>query len=144
MSRHADARVARVVEFFEHLSPADLTRLDTLYAEHARFKDPFNDGSGIAAVRAVFEHMFRSLDAPRFEVRDIVAEGDRACLTWDFHFRFQRSRTPQCVHGASLLHFDAQGRIVLHRDYWDAAQELYEKLPLIGVLMRWLRCRAAA
>ena len=36
------------------------------------------------------------------------------------------------------------GRITLHRDYWDAAEELYEKLPVIGTLMRWLRRRLAA
>jgi len=31
---------------------------------------------------------------------------------------------------------------VFHRDYWDAAEELYEKLPVIGALMRWLKKRA--
>ena len=44
--------------------------------------------------------------------------------------------------GASHLVFDAQGLVVLHRDYWDAAEELYEKLPLVGSLMRWLKRRA--
>jgi hypothetical protein len=29
-----------------------------------------------------------------------------------------------------------------HRDYWDAAGELYEQLPLVGGLMRWLKKRA--
>jgi steroid delta-isomerase len=33
------------------------------------------------------------------------------------------------------------GRIAQHRDYWDAAEELYEKLPVIGGLMRWMRRR---
>jgi steroid delta-isomerase len=27
----------------------------------------------------------------------------------------------------------------VHRDYWDAAEELYEKLPVLGALMRWLK-----
>jgi hypothetical protein len=35
-----------------------------------------------------------------------------------------------------------QQRISLHRDYWDAAEELYEKLPWVGALMRWLKKRA--
>ena len=30
----------------------------------------------------------------------------------------------------------------MHRDYWDAAEELYEKLPLLGALMRWLKSAA--
>ena len=50
----------------------------------------------------------------------------------------------QCIRGATLVRFDTQGRVTLHRDYWDAAEELYEKLPLLGTLMRWLRKAASA
>jgi hypothetical protein len=32
--------------------------------------------------------------------------------------------------------------VTLHRDYWDAAEELYEKLPVVGGAMRWLKKRA--
>jgi hypothetical protein len=31
-----------------------------------------------------------------------------------------------------------------HRDYWDAAEELYEKLPVLGALMRLLKRRLRA
>jgi steroid delta-isomerase len=141
-ARTRDVRVVRVVAYFEQLQRADLAALDRLYAPQARFKDPFNDVTGLPAIRAVFEHMFATVDAPRFEVRDSLADGERALLTWDFLFR--RRGTAHCIHGASVLHFDRDGLIVLHRDYWDAAQELYEKLPLIGALMRWLRRRLRA
>ncbi|MGO1254794.1 MAG: nuclear transport factor 2 family protein, partial [Alcaligenes aquatilis] len=30
------------------------------------------------------------------------------------------------------------------RDYWDAAEELYAKLPLLGLLMRWLRRKVSS
>jgi hypothetical protein len=33
--------------------------------------------------------------------------------------------------------------VAYHRDYWDAAEELYEKLPVLGGLMRFLKRRAA-
>ena len=33
---------------------------------------------------------------------------------------------------------------IWQRDYWDAAEELYEKLPIVGTLMRWLKRRAAS
>ena len=68
--------------------------------------------------------------------------GDQAWLTWDFHLVL-RGRA-LCIHGASHLRFAADGRVCVHRDYWDPAEELYEKLPLIGALMRWLRRRLAA
>jgi hypothetical protein len=38
--------------------------------------------------------------------------------------------------------FNEQSLIVEHRDYWDAAEELYEKIPVLGALMRWLKKRA--
>ena len=44
---------------------------------------------------------------------------------------------------ASHMRFAADGRVVYHRDYWDAAEELYEKLPVLGPLMRWLKRQAA-
>jgi cytochrome oxidase Cu insertion factor (SCO1/SenC/PrrC family) len=142
-ARHADARVARVVTMFESITPADVSHLGEFYAADARFKDPFNDVQGVPAIEKVFAHMFVALDAPRFVVRDIVVEGDQCFLTWDFLFRFKRfSRGEQVVHGGSHLRFDAQGRVVLHRDYWDAAEELYEKLPGVGAFMRFLKRRA--
>jgi hypothetical protein len=73
-----------------------------------------------------------------------VLQGNQAFLTWDFHFAF-RSFQPDAqrlIVGATHLVFDADGKVTVHRDYWDAAEELYEKLPLLGGLMRWLKRRA--
>ncbi|MFM2059344.1 MAG: hypothetical protein RLY71_3729, partial [Pseudomonadota bacterium] len=51
--------------------------------------------------------------------------------------------TEQCIRGCTHFQFGADGRVTLHRDYWDAAEELYAKLPLLGGLMRLLRRRAS-
>jgi ketosteroid isomerase-like protein len=144
--RHPDPRVARVIDFFERLTPSDVARLSEVYAEQARFKDPFNEVQGVAAIAPVFEHMFRALDGPRFVVHAAVAEGDQCLLTWDFVFRFRRFAPDreQVVRGATHIAFGPDGRIQEHRDYWDAAEELYEKLPVLGSLMRWLRRRAGS
>jgi ketosteroid isomerase-like protein len=140
-----DARVARVIAAFESLQPGDVAGLGALYTEDARFKDPFNEVQGHAAMRRVFEHMFVALDEPRFVVTEAIVQGDRCFLVWDFLFRFKRwTREPQEVRGGSHLVFAPDGRIALHRDYWDAAEELYEKLPGIGAAMRWLKRRANA
>jgi steroid delta-isomerase len=146
VTRHADARVARVVALFEALTPADVARLGEFYASDASFKDPFNAVRGVPAIQQVFEHMYRALESPRFVVRDVLAEGDQAFVSWEFRFRFRRfdRDADQIVRGGTHLVFAADGRIALHRDYWDAAEELYEKLPGVGALMRWLKRRANA
>ena len=141
--RHADPRIDRIVTLFETLTAADVARLPEVYTPDAKFKDPFNEVRGVAQVQRVFAHMFVALDEPRFVVRDIVVQGEQCFLTWDFVFRFKRlERELQTVRGASHLKLAGDGRIALHRDYWDAAEELYEKLPWVGGLMRWLKRRA--
>jgi hypothetical protein len=138
-----DPRVARIVTMFEALAPTGVAGLGAYYDAGARFKDPFNEVQGVAAIQRIFAHMFVALDEPRFVVHDIVQQGEQCFLTWDFLFRFKRySRELQTVRGASHLRLGANGLIVQHRDYWDAAEELYEKLPLAGALMRWLKRRA--
>lgn len=134
-------RVDALVHFFETLTPQSVAGLPRFYAADCRFKDPFNDVSGLHALEAIFRHMFDQLDAPRFIVLERVVEMPRVLLTWDFEFRFRRWQ-PQLIrriHGASLLTFDDAGLVAIHRDYWDAAEELYEKLPGIGALLRLLK-----
>lgn len=139
-----DPRAAKVVGFFETLTPATLTRLHSVYADDARFIDPFNDVAGHAGIRHVFEHMFATVDAPRFEVVQAITEGDQCVVLWNFRFRRKGRSDAAAVHGASHLRFAADGRVAWHRDYWDPARELYEDLPVLGAVMRWLRRRLSA
>lgn len=133
--------IARLVHFYEHLAPADLDRLGEIYTAQASFKDPFNDVRGLPAIRAVFAHMFAALQDPRFEVLHVAGQDCRCALVWRFRFGL-RGRALE-VEGATWLDFDTDGRVLRHRDYWDAAEELYAKLPLLGVLMRWLQRKLA-
>ena len=136
--------VTRVIAFFETLAPADVAALGRLYAADARFKDPFNEVHGIPAIEQVFRHMFESLNGPRFVVSSRIVDGTQCFLVWEFRFRFKRfdTTTEQVVRGGSHLTLTEDGLISDHRDYWDAAEELYEKLPVVGSLMRWLKQRA--
>lgn len=135
--------VTRAIAFFEQLTPAALADMGLIYAPQARFVDPFNDVQGVPAITAIFAHMYRELQSPRFVVTQRVVQGQQCFVTWDFLFAFssfQQGRT-QTIRGASHWQLNEQGLITLHRDYWDAAQELYEKIPLLGAGMRWLRRR---
>ena len=135
---------ARVIAFFEALTPATLAQLEEIYTPQVYFKDPFNEVRGLQEVRRIFAHMYEALEQPRFVVTDCIAQGDQCFLTWNFEFRFKNfDRTSlQTIRGGSHLKFTAGGQVDFHRDYWDAAEELYEKLPLLGSLMRWLKERA--
>ena len=137
------AHMAQIVQFFETLSPQSVAQLGQHYAPQARFVDPFNDVVGVAAITHIFEHMFVSLQQPRFVVKERVLQGTQCFLTWEFRFYFRgyKAGQEQVILGASHLNLSDTGLINVHRDYWDAAQELYEKLPVLGSVMRWLKRR---
>jgi hypothetical protein len=137
--------VEHLVHFFESLSEDSVTRMDTVYAADVYFKDPFNEVHTLAAVQHIFRHMYVALDKPRFVVTGQVVEGAQCFLTWNFEFHFKNHRPAvlQTIRGSSHLKFNNAGLVTYHRDYWDAAEELYEKLPLLGSLMRWLKKQIA-
>ena len=136
---------ARIAAFFENFSRVDLVRLADAYTPDASFKDPFHEVRGVAAIERIYRHMFDTLDEPVFVVTRRMAQGGECWLSWDMEFRFKsmRSHQMQVIHGASHLQLADDGRIAAHRDYWDAAEELYEKIPVLGTLMRWLKRRAS-
>ncbi|HOZ63614.1 MAG TPA: nuclear transport factor 2 family protein [Burkholderiaceae bacterium] len=136
--------VERIIDVFEALSPERVPLLGDIYAEHARFKDPFNDVQGLGEIQRIFSHMYVALESPHFVVTNKVVDKGQCFLTWEFRFRFRnfQRRVDQTILGGSHLVLNEAGQITLHRDYWDAAEELYEKLPMVGGLMRWLKRRA--
>ena len=137
--------LAGLKAYWEGLTQERVGSLDAVYAPDVRFRDPFNDVRGIEELRRIFGHMYETLEEPRFAITETILEGDRAVLVWDFDFRIKawKPRVTQRIHGLSVVRFGADGRVTDHRDYWDAAGELYAKLPLVGPLVRYLARRMA-
>ncbi|MCL4799489.1 MAG: nuclear transport factor 2 family protein [Burkholderiales bacterium] len=131
-----------IVRWFETLTPESARRAGEVYAPDAHFKDPFNEVRGVEPIARIYAHMFEQVEAPRFEVTGRFPGEGTAMLLWDFTFGPQGAR--RCVRGASHLVFAADGRIARHRDYWDVAEELYEKVPVLGGLLRLIKRRLRA
>lgn len=133
------------VRLFETLSPELLDRLPELVTEDVWFLDPFNDLRGPAALRRVLDDAIARLGRPLFFVTRRAWDGDICFLRWrmvaDSAGPLGR---PWIVEGVSELHFAPDGRIALHFDHWDAGRQLYERLPLLGRLLRLIRRRLAA
>ena len=133
--RGADAYVA----FFENLTPESLAALRDVVADDVRFTDPFNETTGIEAMRAIFEKMFRDVAEPKFKVSRVAFDGDVCLLKWTFAGRSRLGVLS--IDGMSTLQFNDRGRVAEHVDYWDASAPIFERLPLIGRLIGFIRKR---
>lgn len=70
-----------------------------------------------------------------------IENEQRAFTICDFTFRSRQWRPSvvRKIHDATHLKFATVRRVAYHRDYWDAPEELYATLPVVGLLMRFLR-----
>jgi len=129
-------RLQVLTDWYCSLTRQSVRHIGQFYAPEVVFKDPFNEVRGVAAMMSIYEHMFDTTDDPRFVIDDRVVDGDQAFITWAFQFGLKGK--PYVIIGSTHLKFNADGLVVLHRDYWDAAEELLQKLPLVGGLIRRL------
>jgi steroid delta-isomerase len=132
----------RYTEFFERLSPDSLADIASVMTDDVRFVDPFNDVTGIDKTENIFRHMFDSISDARFTVKHAgMAEGSdtEAMISWVLDCRFRGK--PYQIVGMSDVVFAPDGRVISHVDHWDAAQQFYEHLPIVGWLLRGIRRR---
>ena len=129
------------IVFFEQMKREDLVRLPEFFADQARFKDPFNDVTGIEQINKVFHHMFEVLDTPKFIIYEAVLESDVAYIKWNFTGASNAKQLK--LVGLSRVVFNDRGLVSEHVDYWDASEQFYMKLPVIGSILRFIRNKAA-
>ncbi|MET0070135.1 MAG: nuclear transport factor 2 family protein [Candidatus Thiodiazotropha sp.] len=131
-------KIEMLVDWYQNLSASSLSGIGEFYHESASFQDPFNHVQGPAQIAAVFQHMFDTTQNPAFTVEQIQIDGDVAWISWIFSCALRGRRI--AIEGVSQLKFSKDGRVVRHRDYWDAA-DLYQQLPLLGTMVRMLKRR---
>jgi len=133
-----------LTSFYETLDKnVPLETFETLYDDAIVFKDPFNEVKGISAVYRIFQEMYQNLDDPRFIIGEYVGNQDIAYVKWDFLFHFKGDQKENRFTGVSRLEMNAEGKIVSHVDFWDAAEHIYEKIPLLGSLLRFAKRKIA-
>lgn len=141
----AERRCRDYRSFLEGLSADTVALLDQLCAPGLHYHDPFVDARGLDDVKAVFRQLLREVDAPRFTVTHCACDGDTCFLRWHFTCRPKTIRKghPWVVDGVTEVLFDAQGRVIEHVEHWDAGEQVYERMPVVRGLIRWLKRRVS-
>ncbi|MEZ6964899.1 nuclear transport factor 2 family protein [Aeromonas sp. S9(2024)] len=141
-----DEPLARFVALYQQLDRQQLHRLSEVYADEVIFIDPAHRIEGLAALSDYFAALYQRLAYCRFVITSQQQQGRQAWLGWTMTFSHPRLRVgkPVTVEGATRLEFDEEGKVCLHRDYFDLGAMLYEQLPLLGSLVRTIKGRLGA
>jgi steroid delta-isomerase len=128
------------IRLFEELSMERLEGIESFVSVDIKFKDPFNELSGLDAFRRLLVKMLNDVKGLKFKVTHRAWTEDVLFLRWSFQGEVKGLNYWR-VEGMSEINFDERGLICQHIDHWDAAGQFYEKLPLIGTIIRIIRSR---
>ena len=132
-------------EFFESISQeTPIEAYGEIFDEKVYFEDPFQKVIGLAEVYGVFQHMFETLHNPHFIVDEIVCGNTSTYLRWTFSYHRSSKHELEKFTGVSHVQFLETGKVLSHVDYWDAAENIYEKVPILGSVLRLIKQRIKA
>lgn len=136
------AALDRLKALFADLSATNVrTHLKTVYANDTYFNDTLVT---IRGAQALEDHMVKTSEAVhscKVDFLDVVSHNGDYYLRWHMHILFKQLKKGevQSSIGMSHMRFNREGLVTYHQDYWDSATHFFEKLPVMGGLLRLIK-----
>jgi len=127
--------------FYLEPSPASLERLDRLYTQDIEFRDPLHAIQGILAFKSYLKGVYAGPTDIRFEYLDEHCDEHWASITWVATYRhgaFGGGRT-LTLRGTTQIRFT--DRIFYQEDFFDVGAMVYQHLPVLGTVVRYINRR---
>jgi hypothetical protein len=136
----------RFARFFSDMTPERVrNEIDAVYAADAILHDTLATHLGLAAIKPYFLKTAERAGGVRVTIDQTIREDYDYYIRWTMDITwsaFRKGETTRSV-GMSQLRFDAEGRVVLHHDFWDSTSGFFQYLPLLGPLIRWIKRKVA-
>jgi hypothetical protein len=136
--------VSRFENFLGHLDE-QTAREDTtrVYAPDAYLNDTLKTIHGSPAIRDYFIKTAQGLDSMTVVFDDVAVSGHNYYFRWTMDTRMKHLAKGRNVRtiGVTLVRFDPRGRVLLHQDFWDSAQGVWDHVPVLGNVIRWIQSK---
>ena len=124
------------VKLFETLNLENLNKFDELLDKNIYFEDPFNKVYGIEKFKKIFSNTLKKLDNVEFKVLNIIYKDNIYILKWEMiFFAFNKNNS---IFGLSEVTVSKNKKIVSHIDYWDSYNNFYTKIPIFGLIFKFV------
>lgn len=133
----------RFKNYFRVLHRADLSRLREFYGANVVFRDPVHETRGIVGLEDYYAALCADLAECRFEYLDETVGEGSAYIKWIMHYKHPKLRN-RLISVRGVSHLKWGDKIEFQEDFYDMGAMLYEQLPLLGNVTRWLRLRLAS
>ena len=115
-----------------------------VYAPDCYLNDTLKTLRGAAAVEAYFLATADAAENVTATFDDVTRSGDGLYyFRWVMDTRLKKVAKGETIRtiGISVVRFDAEGRVLVHQDYWDSAAGLFDHVPVVGWGTRAIKAR---
>ncbi|TWX69620.1 nuclear transport factor 2 family protein [Colwellia demingiae] len=132
------------VTVYQKLTKDNLKLLATIYHEKVTFIDPLHTVEGFENLYQYFQNLYQNLSACEFIIEDVIWQDSQASLFWTMTYQHPKLNKGQTVTVVGTSHIKGEDdKVIYHRDYLDLGAMLYEQLPILGKLTKWIKTNAA-
>ena len=138
------AAVARFTAFLSDLSTTTVkSSIRTVYAPALFFNDTLKTIRDVDTLEKYFLASDDSMASYGLKVEQIVSTPEGVFVRWRMDIVFRKFHKGELESSIGITHvrFNKDGLVVYHQDYWDSGSNFYEKLPVLGSLIRAVKRR---
>lgn len=133
----ASKHLTSLLELYGHLTERNVKHLYMHYTQDAFFKNPITEVYTTEEIQKYFLKMVDKISDVHYVFDNIIEKGNQAFTTWVMTARFMGREFS--VQGASHFKFDDNDLCEYQRDYVDLSEEIYEQVPLLGLMFRGIK-----
>ena len=135
----------RLQAYFTDMTAASVReQTATVYAPEAYLNDTLVGIDGADRIEAYFSHTMQDTRVLNVRFLDRAWTGIDCFVRWEMRVEHDAlaGGEPVLSYGVTQFRFDKEGRVLLHKDFWDSGTGLYEQLPVLGGILGRIRTAA--
>jgi hypothetical protein len=142
----AQSHQEKVKYFFDHLSKDNMKLVDEFYHPQVEFIDPVGEMKGSDKIKLYYTNMYQNVKELRFEFTNFIQSENQIVAVWKMHLKTDKLNSGEAyaVDGNSVIRFDESGKAIYHRDYFDMGAFVYERIPVVGFVIKKIKNRLKA
>ena len=131
------------IDTYSSLNKNNLELLTNIYSGDVVFSDPAHEIHGLKNLRRYFESLYNDCDSVFFTFYHHQLVDNVGYIQWEMAFSHPKLGSGKTIKvpGVSRIHFNNQGLVDDHRDFFDLGAMLYEHLPLLGRIITAVKRR---